>query len=78
MTVSSGEDGSTTADWMTGKGPEGFISLGSQEPYVELLSDPRTFSVTQRVAAYGPVVVAQTAPTRTWTFHAGLCVTPTV
>ena len=54
-------DDSTTGDWMTGKGLEGFISLGSQEPHVKLLSDPRTFSVTQRVAAYGPIAIAQIA-----------------
>jgi AraC-like DNA-binding protein len=59
VTVEGSQDGSVTADWMTGKGLEGFISLGDQEPNVELLSDPRTFSVTQRVASYGPVVVAQ-------------------
>jgi AraC-like DNA-binding protein len=59
MTVSSSACASTAPEWMTGKGPEGFAALGSREPYVELLSDPRTFSVTQRVAAYGPVTVAQ-------------------
>jgi AraC-like DNA-binding protein len=44
---------------MTGKGPEGFVALSEKESYVELLSDPETFSVTQRVGVYGPVVVAE-------------------
>src|SRR5262245_35153479 len=44
---------------MTGKGIEGFAALSNHEPYVELLSDPETFSVTQRVGEYGPVVVAE-------------------
>jgi AraC-like DNA-binding protein len=59
VTGSGSENGCTTADWMTGKGLEGFTSLRDKEPYVELLTDPRTFSVAQRVAAYGPVVVAE-------------------
>ena len=44
---------------MTGTGPEGFAALSDQEPYVGLLSNPETFSVTQRVGVYGPVVVAE-------------------
>ena len=44
---------------MTGKGLEGFVALSNEEPYVELLSEPETFSVTQRVGEYGPVVVAE-------------------
>jgi AraC-like DNA-binding protein len=44
---------------MTGKGPEGFVTLSEKESYVELLSNPETFSVTQRVGGYGPVVVAE-------------------
>jgi AraC-like DNA-binding protein len=59
VTDSRSNDSPITGNWVTGKGLDGFISLGNQEPYVELLSDPRTFSVTQRVATYGPVVVAQ-------------------
>jgi hypothetical protein len=36
---------------MTGKGIEGFIALKDLEPYVDLLSNPKTFSVTQRVTS---------------------------
>jgi AraC-like DNA-binding protein len=71
MTVASNADISTAPEWMTGKGPEGFVSLGSQEPYVALLSDPRAFSVTQRVAAYGPVVVAEIDTDTDMDIHCG-------
>jgi hypothetical protein len=59
MTDSNTADASTAPEWMTGNGLEGFVALSNEEPYVELLSDPRTFSVTQRVGVYGPVVVAE-------------------
>jgi AraC-like DNA-binding protein len=61
VTVSSGDDDFTGLGWVTGKGLEGFRSLSKQEPSLELLSDPRTFSVAQRVAGYGPIAVAQIA-----------------
>jgi AraC-like DNA-binding protein len=61
VTTSNTADASTAAVWMTGKGSEGFAALSEGEPYVELLSNPETFSVTQRVGQYGPVVVAEIA-----------------
>lgn len=59
MTISNTADASATSVWTTGKGPEGFVALSEEEPYVELLSDPETFFVTQRVGGYGPVIVAE-------------------
>jgi len=37
-------DASTAAVWTTGKGAEGFVALSNEEPNLELLSDPETFS----------------------------------
>ncbi len=59
MTIAKTSDETAATDWMTGTGPEGFAALSDQEPYVGLLSSPETFSVTQRVGVYGPVVVAE-------------------
>jgi AraC-like DNA-binding protein len=57
--ISNTADASSAWGWMTGTGPEGFVALSEDEPYVELLSDPDTFFVSQRAGAYGPVVVAE-------------------
>jgi AraC-like DNA-binding protein len=57
--VQNPADASAPRGWITGNGLEGFAALSSQEPYVDLLSDPRTFSVTQRVGVYGPMVIAE-------------------
>ena len=59
MTFSNAADASSAGVWVTGKGPEGFVALSEEEPYVELLSNPETFFVTQRAGGYGPVVVAE-------------------
>jgi hypothetical protein len=64
-------DASATAAWTTAKGPEGFVSLSNQEPYLELLSNPETFSVTHRVGAYGPVVVAEIGTATDMEIHCG-------
>jgi AraC-like DNA-binding protein len=59
VTFSNTADASSAGLWTTGKGPEGFVALSEEEPYVELLSDPETFFVTQRAGGYGPVIVAE-------------------
>jgi hypothetical protein len=47
VTVPPPVDPSATAAWTTAKGLEGFFDLSNQEPDVELLSNPDTFSMTQ-------------------------------
>jgi AraC-like DNA-binding protein len=64
-------DASATAAWTTAKGPEGFVSLSNQKPYLELLSNPETFSVTHRIGAYGPVVVAEIGTATDMEIHCG-------
>ena len=59
MTVQSIADPSGSAVWTTANGLDGFASLCCQEPHIDLLSDPQSFSLTQRVGAIGPVVVAE-------------------
>jgi hypothetical protein len=49
----------------------GFLALSNGEPYVELLSDPEAFSVTQRVGEYGPVVVAEICTDTDLDVHCG-------
>ena len=71
MTALPTADASATAPWTTAKGLEGFVSLSNQEPYVDLLSNPETFSVTQRVGAYGPVVVAEIGTDTDMEIHCG-------
>src|SRR5689334_21844628 len=58
--------------WTTGTGHEGFISLKEQgQSYVELLSNPDAFSVTQRVGAYGPVAIAEFGTDTEMEIHCG-------
>jgi AraC-like DNA-binding protein len=64
-------DADATAAWTTGKGPEGFVYLRNQEPNIELLSNPETFSVTQRIGVYGPVVVAEIGNHTDMEIHCG-------
>jgi AraC-like DNA-binding protein len=59
VTAPSPADAPATTAWTTARGLDGFIYLRNQEPDVELVSNPETFSVTQRVGVYGPVVVAE-------------------
>ena len=49
MTISNTADASTAAAWTTGKGAEGFVALSNEEPNLELLSDPETFSVNRGI-----------------------------
>ena len=45
-----------------------------QEPHIDLLSDPQSFSLTQRVGAIGPVVVAEVVVGSDVEIHCGeLC-----
>jgi hypothetical protein len=71
LTISNTADASTAAAWTTGKGAEGFVALSNEEPNLELLSDPETFSVTQRVGAYGPVVVLEIRTDTDMDIHCG-------
>jgi hypothetical protein len=49
LTISNTADASTAAAWTTGKGAEGFVALSNEEPNLELLSDPETFSVNRGI-----------------------------
>lgn len=69
--TSNAADAATSTDWMTGEGLEGFVALGNQEPYLELLSDPETFSVTQRAGEYGPLVVLEVVTDTDMHIHCG-------
>jgi AraC-like DNA-binding protein len=71
VTALPSADASATAAWTTAKGLGGFVALSNQEPYVELLSNPETFSVTQRVGAYGPVVIAEIGTDTDMGIHCG-------
>jgi AraC-like DNA-binding protein len=64
-------DASVSTGWVTGRGPAGFAALSSGEPYLELLSDPSEFCVTQRVTHYGPVVVAEIRTESEMEIHCG-------
>jgi hypothetical protein len=59
VTVQSVAQFSNTAEWTTANGIDGFASLCCYEPHIHLLSDPQSFSLTQRVGGIGPVVVAE-------------------
>ena len=59
MTDHSDADSSNAAAWTTANGLDGFASLCCQEPHIDLLSDPQSFSLTQRVGGMGPIVVAE-------------------
>jgi hypothetical protein len=74
VTVQSIADLSDTAIWTTANGLDGFASLCCQEPHIDLLSDPQSFSLTQRVGAIGPVVVAEVVVGSDVEIHCGeLC-----
>jgi hypothetical protein len=51
--------------------------LSDEEPYVELLSDPGAFSVTQRVGEYGLVDVAEIRTDTDMYINCGHCVART-
>jgi AraC-like DNA-binding protein len=74
VTVQSIADPSDSAVWTTANGLDGFASLCCQEPHIDLLSDPQSFSLTQRVGAIGPVVVAEVVVGSDVEIHCGeLC-----
>jgi len=74
VTVQSIADPSDSAVWTTANGLDGFASLCCQEPHIDLLSDPQSFSLTRRVGAIGPVVVAEVVVGSDVEIHCGeLC-----
>jgi AraC-like DNA-binding protein len=74
VTVQSVAQFSNTADWTTANGIDGFASLCCYEPHIHLLSDPQSFSLTQRVGGIGPVVVAEVIVDSDVDIHCGeLC-----
>jgi AraC-like DNA-binding protein len=52
-------DSCDAAVWTIATGIDGFASLCCREPHIDLLSDPETLCLTQRVGGFGPVVVAE-------------------
>jgi AraC-like DNA-binding protein len=74
MTVESTTALLDVSVWDTATGIDGFASLCCSEPHIRLCSDPHTFSLSQRVAAIGPVVVADVMVNSDATIHCGeLC-----
>jgi hypothetical protein len=74
VTVQSVAQFSNTAEWTTLNGIDGFASLCCNEPHINLLSDPQSFSLTQRVGGIGPVVVAEVIVDSDVDIHCGeLC-----
>ena len=74
MTVQSIADSSNAGVWTTANGLDGFASLCCHEPHINLLSDPHSFSLTQRVGGIGPVVVAEVVVDSDVEIHCGaLC-----
>ncbi len=74
MTVQSIADSSNAGVWTTANGLDGFASLCCHEPHINLLSDPQSFSLTQRVGGIGPVVVAEVVVDSDVEIHCGaLC-----
>jgi hypothetical protein len=71
VTIPYAADATTSVGWVTGQGLDGFVALSSDEPYVQLRSNPETFSVTQRVGQYGPVVVAEIRTDTEMEIHCG-------
>jgi AraC-like DNA-binding protein len=59
VTTQSVADPSERTAWTTANGLDGFASLCCREPHIDLLSDPQSFSLTQRVGGIGPVDVAE-------------------
>jgi AraC-like DNA-binding protein len=63
-----------TAGWTTVNEVDGFAALCCHEPHIDLLSDPQSFSLTQRVGRIGPVVVAEVVVGSDVQIHCGeLC-----
>ena len=74
MTVQSIAESSNAGVWTTANGLDGFASLCCHEPHINLLSDPHSFSLTQRVGGIGPVVVAEVVVDSDVEIHCGaLC-----
>jgi AraC-like DNA-binding protein len=72
--VQSAASNSDAGVWTTNNGLDGFASLCCHEPHIRLLSDPESFSLTQRVGGFGPVVVADVAVGSEVEIHCGeLC-----
>lgn len=59
MTDHNNAQFSNAVAWTTADGLDGFASLCCDEPHIDLLSDPQSFSLTQRVGGIGPIVVAE-------------------
>jgi AraC-like DNA-binding protein len=59
VTVPRTAESYNAGEWTTANDLDSFASLCCQEPHLELLSDPQTLSLTQRVGGIGPVVVAE-------------------
>jgi AraC-like DNA-binding protein len=59
VTVPRTAESSNAGEWTTANDLDSFATLCCQEPHLELLSDPQTLSLTQRVGGIGPVVVAE-------------------
>ena len=74
MTAQSIAECSDASEWTTATGLDGFASLCCREPHIDLLSDPQSFSLTQRVGGIGPVVVAEVVVGSDVEIHCGeLC-----
>jgi hypothetical protein len=74
VTVQSIADSSNAGVWTTANGLDGFASLCCHEPHINLLSDPQSFSLIQRVGGIGPVVVAEVVVDSDVEIHCGaLC-----
>ena len=60
--------------WTRTDGLDSFASLCCKEPHIELLSDPESISLNQRVGGYGPVVVVEVIAGSDVVLHCGeLC-----
>ncbi len=63
-----------SAAWTRTDGLDNFASLCCKEPHIELLSDPESIALTQRVGGYGPVVVVEVIAGSDVVLHCGeLC-----
>jgi AraC-like DNA-binding protein len=57
VTVQSTTDPCDTDGWTSADRIDDFASVCCREPHIELVSDPQSFSLTQRVGAIGPFAV---------------------
>jgi hypothetical protein len=65
---------SDTAGWTTTNGLDGFACLRCHEPHIDLLCEPQSFSLTQRVGGIGPLVVPEVVVGSDVEIHCGeLC-----